>query len=483
MDRSAVDLINQNYNINCTVQNGAMSTSTNGGVVWIASEATPEMCKVISAGSVDSGTHNQPLTVSCHLFHIFGSMMFQGGSSGGLYLDANAVGASKTPGWPFVVPAYGSSNPSGVIYGWLWTGSQVNANLPVVGGMISSFTAPNNGFHIYKVAPVIYTTNQGSTPVLGINDVTWAPGDFFEEAPNASFALTAVNIQLGQQSPIGPFGGGNVAITGFGANLTTGYTMLDLDVQNAFGMYAACDNTSSITCLAITGTPGWAQPPDMINFGGPFRNALIMGAPLQSVITVNDTGGSQYGIFDDSSQVVSLSVDITHDRFVIGAATTLATGNLTVGANITANTGGFTNLVFAQNAIELGSAIFSAAPFGVTLGGIGAYPQPSDALFSAGSLVAGTGYVGAKPVSFAAAATVEGTTGSNTCAYTAYGQTPNGFSVASSPVSTSSCNNSAMGTGSAVTNASIQLIANNPGVVLTTAQSCTAGQFLVAYGL
>ena len=237
MDRSAADLINQNYNINCTVQNGAMSASTNGGVFWMASEATPEMCKIITAGAVDSGTHNQPLTLSCHLPHIFGSMMFQGGSSGGLYLTAQETGTAKIPGWPFIVPAYGSSSSSGVIYGWLWTGSQVNANLPVVGGMISSFTAPNNGFSIVKMAPVIYTTNQGQTPTLGVNDVTFAAADTFEEIPNASFALTAVNIQLGQQSPIGPFGGGKRChcTAGFGQNLTTGYTMLDLDVQNPFG--------------------------------------------------------------------------------------------------------------------------------------------------------------------------------------------------------------------------------------------------------
>ena len=82
--------------------------------------------------------------------------------------------------------------------------------------MISSFTAPNNGFSIVKMAPVIYTTNQGQRPVLGINDVTFAAADTFEEFPNASFALTAVNIQLGQQSPIGPFGGGNVANNALG---------------------------------------------------------------------------------------------------------------------------------------------------------------------------------------------------------------------------------------------------------------------------
>ena len=96
---------------------------------------------------------------------------------------------------------------------------------------------------------------------------------------------------------------------------------------------------------------------------------------------------------------------------------------------------------------------------------------------------AGTEYVGAKPVTYAAAPLVEGTAGTDTCSYNAFGQTSNGFSVGAGTNTTTTCNHAATGTGAAVTNASIQLIANNPGVVLATTQSCTAGQFLVAYGL
>ena len=96
MDRSSVDLINQNYNIACTVQNGAMDTSTNGGVVQIAPLKPRLRCAKSSLPhAVDSGTHNQPLTVSCHLPHIFGSMMFQGGSSGGLYLTVQNTGTAQ----------------------------------------------------------------------------------------------------------------------------------------------------------------------------------------------------------------------------------------------------------------------------------------------------------------------------------------------------------------------------------------------------
>jgi hypothetical protein len=303
MDRSAVDMVNQNSNITCTVQNGTMDTSTNGGVVWIASDATPEMCKIISAGSVDSGTHNQALTVSCHLPHIFGSMMFQGGSSGMICLDAQAAGDAATQPWPFCVPDYGANNSSQVIYGWLFGGTQINGSLPTLGAMRASFTAPNNGFHIWKGAQIISTTNQGTVPTLNINDVTFAPGDGFESPSNAAFGLTGITAALDQQSPVGPSGGPEVAILGHGPNWTTGYTALQVVNENRFGMYQGCDVNSAPATCTPPGTPGWALGPSMITLEGPYANGISLDAPLPQgvVIRVNDTGSANYAIFTDTS--------------------------------------------------------------------------------------------------------------------------------------------------------------------------------------
>ena len=287
--RSAVDMVNQNFPITCAVQSGTMSTTTNGGVMWIASDAEPEMVKVVSVGAQVGNSLS--LVVSSHLPHPTGSMMFQGGSSGVLCLDAQAAGDAATQPWPFCVPAYGSSNSSTVIYGWLFGGTQINGSLPSIGTMRASFTSPNNGFHIYKGAQIISTTNQGTVPTLNVNDVTFAPGDGFESPPNAAFGLTAITTALDQQEPLGPSGGAQVAILGHGPNWVNGWNPLIIDNENHFGMYENCDVTSTTLCLPITTSGGWAVGSDFINLVGPYRHAIdVGGVPLPggTVITMND---------------------------------------------------------------------------------------------------------------------------------------------------------------------------------------------------
>ena len=483
MHRSTVDMVNDTVPFTCAAETGTMDTTTNGGRVWLASDASPEMCQIMS-GSQSGGTFTG--TMSCHLPHIQGSMIFQGGTDGHLYLDAQAAGDSSTPGWPFIVPAYGAASPTSVIYGELFGGTQVNTSLPALGAMKASFTSPNNGFHIYKGGMVISTTNQGTTPTLNLNDMTMTAGDSYEQAPNPAFGMGALLAANVQQSVLGPFGGSEMAIFGVGPNWVFGWNALVLRNENRYGMYTSCDSSSNNLCEPITGSPGWAVGEDMIRVDGPHGNLIKTGVPFGAIISVNDTGSASYAIFDDSSNIATLQINPSADRIEIDANNTLISGNLLIGANVTANSGIFTNTVQAQNGVITGNGSFiQTATFlgSLNIGNIGSQSQPSNATINSRTYNGGTAHIGALPPSPAADLTEEGTAGTDHCRYLAFGQTPNGFSAASSPNSTSTCNLAAMGTGAAVTNASIQLISNNPGVVLATTQSCTAGQFLVAYGL
>ena len=200
----------------------------------------------------------------------------------------------------FIVPAYGAAGPTSVIYGELFGGTQVNTSLPALGAMKASFTSPNNGFHIYKGGMVISTTNQGTTPTLNLNDMTMTAGDSYEQAPNPAFGLGALLAANVQQGVLGPFGGSEMAIFGVGPNWVFGWNALVLRNENRYGMYTSCDSSSSILCLPITGSPGWAVGEDMIRVDGPHGNLIKTGVPFGAIISVDDTGSSSYAIFDDS---------------------------------------------------------------------------------------------------------------------------------------------------------------------------------------
>jgi len=345
MSRSAVDMVNQSYNINVTIESGAMSASTNGGRIWIASDPTPEMCQVTAAGSVIGIT--QALTVSCHLPHPSGSLIFQGGTSGFICLDAQAAGTAQFPSWPFCTYAYGAADSTHIIYGWLVQGTQINGTIPEVGNMRASFVSGANGWHIYKGAQVVSTTGQGTVPTLNVNDVTWAVNDAVMQPMPPSYASTSILAGDISQAVLTPSGGAQAAFFRGGESMSAGFTSVIMRNQNSYGAYIGCDITSSGVCLPVITAGGPLAGPGGIEISGPYRNMISTDVPLQggAVIVVPDSPTTpDYALFADNSGAVGTitiqpSARETFFSQNLGAGGTFFAGaSVSSGGSISANT-------------------------------------------------------------------------------------------------------------------------------------------------
>ena len=345
MFRSAVDMVNQSYSISVTIESGAMSASTNGGRIWIASDPTPEMCQITAAGSVVGIT--QALTVSCHLPHPTGSLIFQGGTSDFICLDAQAAGTASLPSWPFCTYAYGAADSTHIIYGWLVQGTQVNGVLPEVGNMRASFASGSNGWHIYKGAQVLSTINQGTVPTLNVNDVNWAVNDAVSQPMPPSYNSGSILAEDIAQSVLTPNGGGQMALLRKGESMSSGYTSFQIKNENQYGAYQGCDVSSTSTCLPFITAGGPLTGPTGMSIFGPFRNVMALGVPLTggALITVPDGPTTpDYALFSDNSGAVGAILiqptahNVAFSHSLSAGSSIFAGSNIQSGSGLIANT-------------------------------------------------------------------------------------------------------------------------------------------------
>lgn len=442
ISRSAVDMVNDTVTINCTVQTGAMDTTTNGGRAWVASDATPEMCLITAVGSVGAG-NVQSVTLSCHLPHPNGTLVFQGGSSGAFCLTAEGVKVSSLQPWPFCVYAYGAADSTHIIYGWLIQGSQINGRLPLNGGMRASFNAGSNGWAIYKFGQVISTQNHGVTPTLNVNDVTWSVNDEVIQPLPASYSSGSILAEDIEQSVLTPNGGTQVAIFRHGAAESGGFSAIKILNENNYGAYGGCDVTSTGTCLPITTNAGPLSGPEGIVIEGPTSNVFHTGPPLVggSIIRVDDSGSTPtYALFADSAygsinivpstQTASFSQNISAGGFLFGATGITSGGAITANSTVTAPQGfilGNSPLIgrLVQDSQVSGSVTWY--PFGQGSSGSPYVFQVPNGIMSMGNLYSANLYAGS-PQPLALATFVQ-TPGSTTYSWAAKCVTPNGESL------------------------------------------------------
>lgn len=325
--KSTVDNVNDIVPVTVSVQNG---TFASGQVLWIASDSTPEMCLVTAAGAISGATQN--ISVSCHLPHGLFSLMFQGGTNGYVCFDADTA-----LGWPFCGFAYGAQDTTHLIYGYLAKGTQAGRTLPGIGFQKATLTAPNNGFHVYKGAQILYTDkfSFGRIPTLNVNDTAWTVGDTVI-VPHTAFSMAGLAINLQANTSQNGDGGAGVDIVFGGFNISKNFKPIHTGNGNPFGWYLGCDSTSTNSCLPVTGTQGWLNPIAIITVDGPFQSfAVLDGPPLPggSVIGIHDTSSTpRYCLFcTDGSQ--GLFVDQINTRFEF-SRDVLIDNNLVVGGGV-----------------------------------------------------------------------------------------------------------------------------------------------------